>query len=187
MPASTGERASARERLLASASELFYGEGIHTVGIDRIIEHAGVAKASLYSTFGSKDELIRAYLEERHATRRERILARVETYDSPRARLLGVFDYLATSIADPAYHGCAFINASAEATPRGPVEDVVTEFRGWMRNLFTDLARTAGASNPKKLARQLQMLYDGANVSARLDRDTTAAATAKAAAAALLD
>ena len=60
-------RASARERLLAAANELFYNEGVHTVGIDRVIEQAGVAKASLYNTFGSKDELIRAYLESRHA------------------------------------------------------------------------------------------------------------------------
>jgi len=187
MVTETGERTSARERLLASASELFYAEGIHTVGIDRIIEHAGVAKASLYSTFGSKDELIRAYLEERHATRRERILARIETHDSPRARLLAVFDYLAASIADPGYHGCAFINASAEAMAGGPVEEVVAEFRGWMRTLFTDLARAAGAASPKKLARQLQMLYDGASVSARLDRDTGAATTARSAAATLLD
>ena len=54
---------SARERLLTAASELFYDEGVHTVGIDRVIERAGVAKASLYNTFGSKDELVRAYLE----------------------------------------------------------------------------------------------------------------------------
>jgi AcrR family transcriptional regulator len=51
---------SARERLLAAASELFYAEGVHTVGIDRVIEQAGVAKASLYNTFGSKDVLVRA-------------------------------------------------------------------------------------------------------------------------------
>ena len=55
---------SARERLLTAADELFYQEGVHTVGIDRVIEQAGVAKASLYNTFGSKDELVRAYLEE---------------------------------------------------------------------------------------------------------------------------
>ena len=58
---------TARERLLAAASELFYDEGVHTVGIDRVIERAGVAKASLYNTFGSKDELVRAYLEQKHA------------------------------------------------------------------------------------------------------------------------
>src|SRR5664279_4910680 len=63
----TIDRRSARERLMTAADELFYEEGVHTVGIDRVIEHAGVAKGSLYNTFGSKDELIRAYLEGRHA------------------------------------------------------------------------------------------------------------------------
>ena len=73
------EGASARERLLKAANELFYEEGVHTVGIDRIIEKAGVAKASLYSTFGSKEELVRAYLGERHA----RILGRARAAVEP--------------------------------------------------------------------------------------------------------
>ncbi|HSS88036.1 MAG TPA: TetR/AcrR family transcriptional regulator, partial [Streptosporangiaceae bacterium] len=83
-------RPSARERLLAAANELIYNEGVHTVGIDRIIEQAGVAKASLYNTFGSKDELVRAYLEMRHASVTERIMQAVERYDTPRERLLAV-------------------------------------------------------------------------------------------------
>ena len=62
-------RPSARERLLAAANELFYDEGVHTVGIDRVIEQAGVAKASLYNTFGSKDELVRTYLQTRRPCR----------------------------------------------------------------------------------------------------------------------
>ena len=78
-------RPSARERLLASANELFYNEGVHTVGIDRIIEQAGVAKASLYNTFGSKDELVRAYLETRQASVTQRITQAVERYDTPDA------------------------------------------------------------------------------------------------------
>src|ERR1700733_12263002 len=89
--AATG-RLSARERLLASANELFYNEGVHTVGIDRIIEHAGVAKASLYNTFGSKDELVRAYLDGRQASVTQRITRAVNRYDSPRDRLLAVFE-----------------------------------------------------------------------------------------------
>jgi AcrR family transcriptional regulator len=72
-------RPSARERLLAAANELFYNEGVHTVGIDRIIEHAGVAKASLYNTFGSKDELVRAYLETRHVSVTEHIMQAAQT------------------------------------------------------------------------------------------------------------
>ena len=85
-------RLSARERLLAAANELFYNEGVHTVGIDRIIEQAGVAKASLYNTFGSKDELVRAYLEARRASVTQRIMRAVHRYDTPRERLLAVFE-----------------------------------------------------------------------------------------------
>ena len=75
----------ARDRLLAAANDLFYREGVHTVGIDRVIAEAGVAKASLYNTFGSKDELIRAYLETRHAGIVERMGRALAAYDSPRA------------------------------------------------------------------------------------------------------
>src|SRR5436190_11548576 len=94
-PDRSAPRTSARERLLAAADELFYREGINNVGIDRVIEHAGVAKASLYSNFGSKDELVRAYLQGKHATRRQRVLDRIARHRSPRERLLSVFDGLA--------------------------------------------------------------------------------------------
>ena len=73
MSTKTMDRRSARERLLAAADELFYADGVHSVGIDRVIERAGVAKATLYSAFGSKDELIRCYLTARQAARREAV------------------------------------------------------------------------------------------------------------------
>src|SRR5215468_3779211 len=79
---------SARDRLLAAATELFYEEGVHTVGIDRVIERAGVAKASLYSTFGSKEELVRAYLTTRAEARQRRISHQIARYDNPRDRIL---------------------------------------------------------------------------------------------------
>src|ERR1700748_2490825 len=72
-PATGQPRRSARERLLDAADELFYDEGVQTVGIDRIIEHAGVAKASLYNTFGSKEEMVQAYLANRHTGTVERL------------------------------------------------------------------------------------------------------------------
>ncbi|TME70063.1 MAG: helix-turn-helix transcriptional regulator, partial [Chloroflexi bacterium] len=68
----TRERQSARDRLLRAADELFYSEGVHVVGVDRIVERAGVTKATLYNTFGSKDDLVRAYLEQHMRRRRER-------------------------------------------------------------------------------------------------------------------
>src|ERR1700754_1355707 len=98
------EQLSARERLLAAANELFYEEGVNTVGIDRVIERAGVAKASLYKSFGSKDELVRAYLYRRHVRRSERITAQLQKYDDPREKVLGVFDVLGESFREPGFH-----------------------------------------------------------------------------------
>jgi AcrR family transcriptional regulator len=177
----------ARERLLAAADELFYREGVQTVGIDRIISRAGVAKASLYSNFGSKEELVRAYLESRHARTTERISRALTRFRTPRERLLGVFDAQGEQFTDPAFNGCAFVMASAEAPVGGAVERAAEAYRDWVRTLFTTLAREAGAADPDALARQLHLLYDGAGLSARMDHDPSAATTARAAAAALFD
>ncbi len=187
MTSKTSDRIPARERLLNAANELFYAEGVHTVGIDRVIDRAGVAKASLYNTFGSKDELIRAYLGGRHERRRERMLRGLARYDTPRERLLGVFDVLADSFLDPGFHGCAFINASAEARPGSAIEQATDDYRAWVRSLFLELAAAAGARDPEQLATQLVLLYDGATIGARMDRDPAVAAAARAVASTLLD
>ncbi|HUB37991.1 MAG TPA: TetR/AcrR family transcriptional regulator [Streptosporangiaceae bacterium] len=180
-------RASARERLLAAANELFYNEGVHTVGIDRIIEQAGVAKASLYNTFGSKDELVRAYLEGRQASVAQRITRAVERYSTPRERLLAVFEGQGELFGQPDYRGCAFSRASAESRPGDLTEQANDAYRGWVRGLLTKLAAEAGAPEPEVLARQLHLLYDGSGQSARMDHDPRAAAAARVAAASLLD
>src|SRR5260370_22840648 len=84
-------RVSARDRLLAAADELFYAEGVHVVGVDRLVERAGATKASLYNTFGSKDELVRAYLEN-HFHRRQAPVAHIlAAHRPPRRRLLALF------------------------------------------------------------------------------------------------
>jgi AcrR family transcriptional regulator len=172
------QRLSARERLLAAADELFYAEGVHVVGIDRVVERAGVAKASLYSIFGSKDELVRTYLE-KHFRRRQRQIERVlSRYDTPRERLLGVFAEVEEALAGSEFRGCRFISASAEARPGDASEVVADEYRAWLQTLFTDLAEGAGASDPNLFGRQLALLYDGAAVAARMDRDRGAAASA---------
>jgi AcrR family transcriptional regulator len=178
---------SARDRLLSAADELFYAEGIHTVGIDRVIEQAGVAKATLYSAFGSKDGLIRAYLEARFEDRKDRITRALEQLATPRERILGVFGVLGRTCAKPDFHGCAFMNASAESPPGGTVQELSDMSRAWTHALFLDLARQAGAQDPERLARQLVQLYDGAIISARMDRDSDAATTAKETAAAIVD
>jgi AcrR family transcriptional regulator len=180
-------KGSPRERLLAAANELFYTEGVQTVGIDRIIEHAGVAKASLYNTFGSKEALVRAYLDSRHTRTLDRLRRAVDAHTDPRARLLAVFDSQGEMFARPDFHGCAFASASAEAPSGGLVEQATDNYRGQIRALFAELAAQAGAPDPTALARQLHLVYDGATQSARMDRDPSVAAVARATAEALLD
>ena len=177
----------ARERLLAAADRLFYEEGVNTVGIDRVIEEAGVAKATLYSTFGSKEGLVVAYLRGRLERRQQRTTQTLAKIRSPRERILAVFDVLDSFIREPGYNGCAFMNASAESHPGSAVQQAADESRAWTLSLFVELAREIGVVDPQALALQLRLLYDGVLVSSRMDRDPEAALTAKATAATLVD
>jgi AcrR family transcriptional regulator len=190
MPATKMEKAdgTVRERLLSAADELFYAEGVHTVGIDRIIEKAGVAKASLYGTFGSKDELVRAYLEGRAAARRARIEARLARVEGARPKILAVFDLLGERMEEPSFRGCAFVNATAEG-PREDckVRDVALGSRAWVRSLFEALSADLGVEDPEKTARCLQVFYDGAMTAASMEGDRRVVADARALAEALLD
>ena len=184
---SSRDRRPARERLLAAADELFYEEGVNLVGIDRVIERAGVAKASLYDCFGSKEELIRSYLQRRHEARQARVRELLARYATPREKILAVFDSMAEAAAKPDFRGCAFARASAEARPGSSVKAMCDASRAWNLALFADLARQAGAANPDRVAQQLRLLYDGASVSAHVDTSNTAAAAARAMAEMLLD
>lgn len=183
---SSGLVASARERLLSAANQLFYEEGVRGVGIDRVIERAGVAKASLYSSFGSKEELVRSYLGARHDARRARLEAKLAGYPTAEEKLLGVFDLLAEITGDPAFRGCAFLRADAEALPGGAVKEMCDLSRGWLRGVMLDLAREAGVADPQRLTRRLVLLYDGVTVAVQMDGDRTAALEARALAADLL-
>ncbi|MGA9284460.1 MAG: TetR/AcrR family transcriptional regulator [Solirubrobacteraceae bacterium] len=178
---------SPRERLLGAASELFYAEGIQSVGIDRVIERASVAKASLYSTFGSKEQLVGAYLDARHAQVLGRLRAAVEAVEDPVERILAVFDAQAQLFGAPDYRGCAFIAATAEAPAGGRVDEAAESYRRDIRALFTELGAAAGAPDPALLASQLQLIYDGGGLAAKMDRDAAIAGPARTAATALID
>jgi AcrR family transcriptional regulator len=186
MPTTTRDPRPPRERLLEAAGELFYAEGVQSVGIDRVIERAGVAKASLYSSFGSKEELVRAYLDERHARILGRLRTAVDAAGDPVERILAVFDGQASVFGAPGYHGCAFTAAAAEAPRDSRIDDAARAYRHDIRALFTELAAAAGAPDPALLASQLQIVYDGASSAANLDRDPAIAGPARAAAAALV-
>jgi AcrR family transcriptional regulator len=180
-------RRTAKQRLLQAADELFYNEGIHAVGIDRVIAHAGVAKGSLYYSFAGKDDLVRGYLTERHGKWADRVSAGIEAHTDPRKRILAVYDVLGAVFAEPDYRGCAFMNALAEAAPDSVEAQAATTFRTWVRTLFLGLAADVDVEDPKQLAESLVVLYDGAVATAQMDKAPQAAQTARHLADLVLD
>jgi AcrR family transcriptional regulator len=185
MPATM--KPSPRERLLGAATELFYAEGVQSVGIDRVIARAGVAKASLYSTFGSKEGLVRAYLERRHEVVIERLRRAVAAAEDPVERLLAVFDAQAGLFDRRDFRGCAFVAAAAEAPAEGQIAQATAEYRDEVRGLFVELATEAGIADPEQLADQLRLVYDGSSVAANLDHNPAIASPARAAARILIE
>lgn len=126
-----------------------------------------MAKATLYSAFGSKGELIRAYLKARHEAYQRRMENELKRrFATPRERLVGAFEIPGQSFTDPDFRGCPFTSASAEARPGSTAQQKSDTFRRWIHALFFDLAQQAGARDPKALAQQLVLLFDGAAVSA---------------------
>ncbi len=168
-----------RERLLEAADQLFYAEGIQSVGIDRVIERAGVAKASLYSSFGSKEGLIEAYLKRRHSNKLRQFREAIDEFDEPLAKILAIYDQQAKIATAADYHGCPFIAASAEAPAGGLVDEETRAFRRDVHTLFHELAMGVGASDPHALATQLHIIYDGATTAAKFQQAASASGPAR--------
>jgi AcrR family transcriptional regulator len=180
MATKTSKRPSARERLLAASDELFYRDGVHSTGIDTVIEKAGVAKGSLYYIFGGKDELVAAYLRGRHETWRQRVEAAQAGTDDPVEKILAIFDALADYVSLPDFRGCPFVNAAAEAPAGEAQRHAIKQYRDWVRKSFLELAADTGVPDSAALADALIVLYDGALATAEVGGTARAAAlTAK--------
>jgi AcrR family transcriptional regulator len=148
---------------LSSASRLFYTEGLHSVGIDRVIADAGVTRATLYRHFPSKDDLLVAYL----AGADQAIRAQVEAARAAGGAPDGVVRAVAATIADgirsPGFRGCAFLNAAAEyPDPAHPVHRAVLAHRQWFLDTVTALLAATGETDPGPAARHFVLLRDGA-------------------------
>lgn len=170
-----------RDHLIDTALELFSRDGFQATGIDKILKESGVAKMTLYNHFKSKDELILAVLRRRDETFRNWFMRIVEgASDSPRERLLAIFDALAQWFRQEDFSGCTFINATAEFGER---EDAIrgscVEHKRLVLGYLEELAAAAGARHPKDLAFALNLLAEGAVVSARVMNAQDAAARAK--------
>lgn len=154
----------ARERILATASRLFYQEGLRATGIDRIIAESGVAKMSFYRHFPSKADLVRAFLEARHrawmAWFAEAVEKRVASQGF--AALAGA---LGEWFAQPDFRGCAFINTVAEAGADYPQ---AVEHKRELAAFVEALAKRLGLPSPDRLAAKAMIVIEGAIVRAQM-------------------
>jgi AcrR family transcriptional regulator len=168
------KRSEARERLLATASDLFYAEGINSVGVDRIVSASNVTLATFYRHFPSKQDLVVGYLESIHDLLVEQATAAPKELEG-RDLVAAIGAEVLAELGREGFRGCAFINAASEfEDPESPVRRVVADHRRWfyerLRRAFAD----AGHPRPSNAARHFVMLRDGAVAAGYLDSATAA-------------
>ncbi|CDO05630.1 TetR/AcrR family transcriptional regulator [Mycolicibacterium cosmeticum] len=166
--ATTAPASTPRERLLRTATDLFYREGIHAVGVDRILAEAGVTRATMYRHFKGKEDLVEAYLAVEDETIRG-YFAAAEAAAGPDTDLLElVIDGIAEDVARYHTRGCPFINAAAEyPDPDSRIRRLITEHRRWFRAALEQAA--AGHAHAPEIAASLALLRDAALVGGYLD------------------
>jgi AcrR family transcriptional regulator len=165
----------ARQRLLTAAYELFARQGVQAVGVDAIIERSGVARQTMYRHFGSKQDLVLAFLARREELWTYGWLAaevRRRT-DDPRERLLTIFDVFDEWFRAPGFEGCSFINVMLEHPDEGhPLHRAAAGYLAHIREFVTALAVDAGIADPESFAHGWHILMKGSIVAAgEGDRD----------------
>lgn len=158
-------RAAKRDDLIDAAIRLFNRHGYHATGIDRLMEETGIAKTTLYRHFGSKEELIVAALARIDEAARDELRAFVEAAsDDPVARILATFGQLDIWLRDPEFKGCPFAAAAAEFgdATNDPVFQQVRLHKRLTLAYFEELVRAARIPDPRRVARQIVMLHEGA-------------------------
>lgn len=165
----TQAKPNVRARLLDAADRLFYTEGIHAVGIDRVLEEASAAKASLYSHFGCKDDLIAAYLQRRIELARDSIEQYVEQFPLPQ-RILRVFECAISWSEQQQFRGCPIQLLNSEfACEQHPARQLAASQRAWMLRQFVQWCEYASVCSSHQTASTLLMLFDGALMASALD------------------
>ncbi|MGW3528190.1 TetR/AcrR family transcriptional regulator [Streptomyces olivaceus] len=158
-----GSTSAARSRLLTTATRVFYAEGIHSVGVDRIIAEAQVTRATLYRHFTGKEELVLAYLGQADLGIRAQVEAARAGEETAAGEVRAVARSIANGIRSPGFRGCAFLNAVAEyPDPAHPVHRAVLAHRQWFLDTVTELLARIGDAPADGDGRHLVMLRDGA-------------------------
>ncbi|MBE1487699.1 TetR/AcrR family transcriptional regulator [Plantactinospora soyae] len=160
---SEGRPSEARSRLLNTATRVFYEEGIHSVGIDRIVAEAQVTRATLYRHFPGKEDLVLAYLSQVDEAIRAQARGAADAGLPAADTIQALSESIAQGIQSPGFRGCAFLNAVAEyPDPDHPVHQAVLAHRQWFLDTVTELLARIQEAPAEAAARHFVMLRDGA-------------------------
>lgn len=181
-------RPNKKDELVRKALDVFYRDGFHATGMDKLVVETGVSKTSMYKHFRTKEDLILAALKLRDEMFRDWFCARVQALaETPKDQLLAGFDALGEWFETDSYRGCMFIKAAAEFQGQDhPIHQQAADHKQALLDWFVILARDAGASDPEALARQIMVLKEGAIVSSALFGSSQPAQDAKKAAQVLM-
>lgn len=173
-------------QIVTAAGALFYREGIRAVGIDRIIEEADVAKATLYRHFPSKDHLVAAYLEDRHNRVIRSLQEVLDETESPRDQVRLIFERLHEKADSPEFRGCAFALAVAEHGDSERVVSIARAHKKAVKEIFRQIVSRVDA-DPDRPAAHLSLLYEGALATVAVERDPKAVLLARDCALSVFD
>jgi len=181
--------AEVRARILETASTLFYQHSVRAVGVDLVVEKAGVAKTSLYRHFGTKDDLVAAFLKREDEDFWETWDRVAEKHaDDAAAELDAHLEWIGERVGRPNYRGCPQINVAAEFPELGhPARKVATAHKRQMRKRLKEIAQRLGVARPDEVAGQLSLLLNGAFVSSQIFKAGEATRLLRRAAHALIE
>lgn len=176
-----------RERILATAEELIYQNGIHATGMDLLVKSSGVARKSIYHHFTNKDEVAAAALNARDVRWMEWFRTECNKADTPQERILNMFTVLKGWFESEGYRGCAFINTAGEVgDPADPIRQIARLHKQKLLDYVLELTGQLNTAQSLPLARQLLILIEGAITMSRVMGDYSAADDAKVVAQLLL-
>lgn len=171
-----------KDRIIDAATELFYSQGFHAVGLDRILDEVGVTKTTFYNHFESKDELIVSMLRKRDEVETGELMrqTRERAGDDPAARLLAVFDVLLEWFTEEGFRGCIFMNAAvAYPDEKDPIHVAAAAHGASLYDSIFALAKAAGVADPDLLTREALLLVAGAITARHVGGERDSAALAR--------
>jgi AcrR family transcriptional regulator len=171
------KKGTVRNQIVETASRLFYKQGYNATGINQIIDEAGVAKASLYQHFHSKEDLLVAYLTEKGVETNKALKGAADQFSAPKDKVLAVFDFLASLTSQKDYYGCNFLNIASELPIDSTrIRELIKKQKDDVRELFGEILRPL---HKEKLADELYMLFDGALITNKVHGNAWPVQTAR--------